>query len=259
MTEQPPRAGEPEPGDAANGPSDPIDPIDLEPRAQEPAQPKKSRTISSSGPGPANLDAPGLLDDFDEDADFESDPEVERVVKGIPVENAGSTAAAHRKSVFKPTGEPLCKSSAWKVPGTIGAGVTVLAAVLAGVYAEHSVWAYVLITLYWAVLHTAIGLGALVLSSLLLGRRVGSFEGAAARMLLAVSLFLVVYSLKIPITGGKLEEVILAAAVYFGGLVVAFRLAPRDAGVIGAAHFGVALLLVLGGLLQGAISSGAAG
>ncbi len=260
MTEQPPRGREPEPGDAANGPGDPIDPIDLEPRAQEPAQPTKNPTASSSGPGPANLDAPGLLDDFDEDADFESDPEVERVVKGIPVENAGSTAAAHRKSVFKPTGEPLCKSSAWKVPGTIGAGVIVLAAVLAGVYAEHSVWAYVLITLYWAVLHTATGLGALVLSSLLLGRRVGSFEGAAARMLLAVSLFLVVYSLNLDIiNSGKLEEVILATAAYFGGLVVAFRLAPRDAAVIGAAHFGVALLLVLGGLLQGAISSGAVG
>ncbi len=252
MTEQPPRGSEPQPEDAAN------DPIDLEPRKQEAVSPTKP-TAPATGPRPAKLDAPGLLDDFDEDADFESDPEVEQVVRGIPVEKTDPTATDRRKSVFKPTGEPLCKSATWKVPGVIGVVVTVLAAVFAGVYAGHSHWAYVLITIYWAVLHTATGLGALVLSSFLLGRRVGSFEGAAARVLLAVSLFLVVYSLKIPITGGKLEEVILAAAAYFGGLMVAFRLAPRDAAVVGAAHFGVAMLLLLGGLLQGAIASGAVG
>lgn len=256
MTEQPQGGREPERGSGAEGAGDPID---LEPRGQESARSGKKPASPPPGPGPANLDTPGLLDDFDEDADFESDPEVERVVRGIPVEKAESAAEAHRRSVFKPTGEPLCPSSSWKVPGLIGAAVTVLAAVLAGVYAPHSSWAYVLITLYWAALHTATGLGALVLSSFLLGRRVGSFEGAAARVLLAVSLFLVVYSLNIPITGGKLEEVILAAAAYFGGLVVAFRLAPRDAAVIGAAHFGVALSLLLGGLLQGAIAGGAAG
>ncbi|MFG0243880.1 MAG: hypothetical protein ACF8R9_13920 [Phycisphaerales bacterium JB054] len=254
MTDQPstPGPNDPQPTPpaepAAGAPADQDGPIDLEPLEQPP------RT-----PGKPKIDAPGLIDDFDEDADFESDPEVERVVRGIPVEKTGPSGVEQVKSVFKPTGEPLCVSVAWKVPGITGAAIALLAAVLAGVYADHSIWAYVLITIYWAVLHTATGLGALVLSTFLLGRRVGSFEGAAARMLLAVSLYLVVYSLNLDIiNSGKLEEVILAAAAYFGGLVVAFRLAPRDAAVIGAAHFGVVMLLVLGGMLQGVILTGGA-
>lgn len=253
MTNEPPT---PEPNDpkstpeadpAAGAPADQDGPIDLEPFDQPARKPGKPR-----------IDAPGLTDDFDEDADFESDPEVERVVRGIPVEKTGPSGAEKVQSVFKPTGEPLCASAAWKVPGITGSAITILAAVLAGIYADHSIWAFVLITIYWAALHTATGLGALVLSAFLLGRRVGSFEGAAARVLLAVSLFLTVYSLKIPLTSGKLEEVILAAAAYFGGLIVAFRLAPRDAAVIGASHFGVVMLLWLGGLLRGVIITGGA-
>lgn len=247
MTDQPPAPGhdDPKPTPPATPTADQNGPIDLEPLDQ-PAR------------GKPKIDAPGLIDDFDEDADFESDPEVERVVRGIPVEKTGPSGVEKVKSVFKPTGEPLCASAAWKVPGITGAVVTLVAAVLAGVYADHSIWAYVLITIYWAALHTATGLGALVLSAFLLGRRVGSFEGAAARILLAVSLFLAVYSLKIPLTGGKLEEVVLAAAAYFGGLAVAFRLAPRDAAVIGASHFGVVMLLWLGGLLRSVIITGGA-
>ncbi|QKK09068.1 MAG: hypothetical protein HND58_13470 [Planctomycetota bacterium] len=252
MTDQPPTPGhddpKPTPPDApaAGTPADQDGPIDLEPLDQ-PAR------------GKPKIDAPGLIDDFDEDADFESDPEVERVVRGIPVEKTGPSGVEQVKSVFKPTGEPLCESVAWKVPGITGAAISLLAAVLAGVYADHSNWAYVLRTIYWAVLHSATGLGALVLSTFLLGRRVGSFEGAAARMLLAVSLYLAVYSLDLDIvSSGKLEEVILAAAAYFGGLVVAFRLAPRDAAVIGAAHFGVVMLLVLGGMLHKVILTGGA-
>lgn len=230
-------------------------PLELEPPTPEPPRP-----ISGARKGrKADLDAPGLLDDFDEDADFESDPEVERVVRGIPVEKTGPSGVERVKSVFNPTGEPICKSTTWKPQAIIGGVITIIAAVFAGIYADHTAWAYVLITIYWAALHTATGLGALAISTFLLGRRVGSFEGAAARLLLVVSMFLVVYSLKIPLTAGKWEEVTLAAAAYFGGLVVAFRLAPRDAAVVGAMHFGVALLLGLGGLLQHAINAGAVG
>ena len=43
----------------------------------------------------------------------------------------------------------------------------------------------------------------------------------------------------------------------FGGLIVAFRLTPRDAGVVAGAHFGLALLIAMGSMLSAAISSGA--
>lgn len=251
MSNQPPPSGqqpdsnEPPPPDGDNDSG----PIDLEPPSPEPPRDSKRR---------AEINAPGLIDDFDEDADFDDDPEVERVVRGIPVGSSAKASEERGSSVFKPTGEALCASTAWKTPGIIGVIITLVAAVLAGVYAAHTEWAYVLITIYNAALHTATGLGALVLSAFLLGRRVGSFEGATARMLLAVSLYLAVYSLKIPLIPGKFEEVVLAAGAYFGGLVVAFRVAPKDAVVIGAAHFGVAMALVLGGMLQGVIVAGGA-
>jgi hypothetical protein len=242
---------------------EPNAPIPLEPRGEEPPR--------RPAPGKAHIDAPGLTDDFDEDADFESDPEVERIVKGIPVEGkkvdgrgsgeARKTAAAERGRVGLlgvESGEPLCASEAWRTPAIIGGLVTLTAAVLAGVYTDHTEWAFVLITIYRAALHTGTGIGALILTAMLLGRKVGSFEGAAARMFLCVSLFLVVYSLDIPIMKtSKLEESVLGAAAYFGGLVVAFRLAPRDAAVVGGSHFGVAMLLWLGGLLSSAIQAGA--
>lgn len=244
--------------DAANAPGKPTPDdaegvIPIEPREPDPERP---------APGKPRIDSPGLLEDFDEDADFESDPELDRVVQGIPV-GGGKSASKSKHPSAKVAAEPegageaLCASSAWRVPAAIGAVVSLTAAVLAGVYAGHANWAYVLLTLYWAVLHTATGVGAVIVSGLLLGRPVGSLESAAARMLLAVSLFLVVYSLDIPITNGKLEEVVLAAGAYFGGLIVAFRLQPRDAAVIGGAHFGMALLLWLGSMLSGAIHSGA--
>lgn len=231
---------------------DPNAPIPLEP--YEPSQPARG----ARPPGKARIDAPGLTDDFDEDADFESDPEVDRVVRGIPVgERPRQPEESPRPSLLGAGGEPLCASESWKIPAIIGGLVTLTAAVLAGVYADYTVWAYVLITIYRAALHTGTGVGALIITALLLGRKVGSFEGAAARMFMCVSLFLVVYSLSIPITPGKLEESALGAAAYFGGLVVAFRLPPRDAAVVGGSHFGVALLLWLGGLLSSAIQAGA--
>ncbi|MCC7390077.1 MAG: hypothetical protein IT431_15060 [Phycisphaerales bacterium] len=232
-------------------------PIPLEPRGEEPPR--------RPAPGKAHIDAPGLTDDFDEDADFESDPEVERIVKGIPVEGK-KTGEARKPAPERArvgllgveSGEPLCASEAWRTPAIIGGLVTLTAAVLAGVYADHTLWAFVLITIYRAALHTGTGIGALILTAMLLGRKVGSFEGAAARMFLCVSLFLVVYSLDIPIMKtSKLEESVLGAAAYFGGLVVAFRLPPRDAAVVGGSHFGVAMLLWLGGLLSSAIQAGA--
>lgn len=96
-----------------------------------------------------------------------------------------------------------------------------------------------------------------MITAILLGRSVGRFDAAAARMFMAVSFFLITYSLEIPLTDGKLEEVVLGAAAYFGGLIAGFRMAPRDAVVVGAAHFGIVLIVTLGNMLSGVIAGGA--
>lgn len=220
-----------------------------EPIPLEPSEPAPARR-----PAPkARIDSPGLLEDFDEDADLESDPEVERIVKGVPVGQPERPVPASPDAAAGLTGEPLCASEAWRVPAAIGGAATITAAVLAGIYAESVEWAHVLNTLYLAAVHTATGVGAVVAAALLLGRRVGSFESAAARIFMAVAIFLAVYSLEIPISG-KIDEIVLGAAAYFGMVVVGFRLPPRDAAVIGGAHFALALLLTVGNQLAGVIS-----
>ncbi|MBK7404778.1 MAG: hypothetical protein IPJ41_09120 [Phycisphaerales bacterium] len=204
------------------------------------------------------------MDDFDEDADFERDPEVEQVVRGIPVGTSKARPRAERP-VARPTepaepgpgGELICSGTKWRVATGFAGAAAILAAVLAGINAGHDHWAYVLITLYWAVLHTASGVGAVILAGLLLGRPVGRLDVVAARMALAVSLFLVVFRLEFPFPGGVILATVLAAGAYFGGVVVAFRLPPRDAAVIGGAHFGLAILIGLGSMLSGVIQAGA--
>jgi len=231
-----------------------------EPIPLEPADPHQSEP--SSTPGKAEIDSPGLLDDFEPGADFDTDPELERVVKGIPVDEAGEPLSPPTGKVVAdadsatPAGEPISSQASWRLPAAIGAFVTLTAAVFAGIYADNTIWAFVLITIYWAILHTATGVGALVITAVLLGRPIGHFEGAAARMFLVVSLFLVVFRLDIPIPL-HFEETILAAAAYFGGLVFAFRLAPRDAAVVAGAHFGLVLLVGVGSLLSSVIQAGA--
>jgi hypothetical protein len=247
------------PSGEANRPDNPyknVEPIPLEPG--DTGHPTEAGAR-------ARIDSPGLLDDFDEDADLESDPEVERIVKGIPIAPAISQGAP--TLLAEPVGEPLCLSTSWRVPVAIGAVVTVGAAVFAAIYAPNVAWAYVLITLYRAAVHTATGVGAVVVAAMLLGRRVGSFQAAAARMFLAVSLFLIVFSLALPLKSGEqtflraagyVGMVLLAAAAYAGGVFSTFRLPPRDVGVIAGAHFGLALLVSLGNLLTGVISGAGA-
>jgi hypothetical protein len=217
-----------EPTDTPDTPDDPNRPIPLEPREGGRVRP------AQSGPRKAEIDSPGLLEDFAEDADFDADPELDRVVQGIPVGDSGAVPTAKVTTDATPVGEPISGQASWRLPAAIGAFVTLTAAIFAGVYAEpdQRIWAIVLITVYWAALHTATGVGAIVVTGLLLGRPIGHFEGAAARMFMVVALFLVVFRLDIPIPL-HFEESILATAAYFGGLVVAFRLAPRDAVVVG--------------------------
>ena len=222
--------------------------IPLEPRDEPPPVPR----------GKPHIDSPSLIDDFDEDADFDSDPELEAVVKGIPVgapEKPAPRPTAKATDPDDDVGGPICPSASWRVPTVIGCLLLITAAIFSGVYAEHSYWAYVLRTVYWAALHTATGVGAVVIAAILLGRKPGPLDGAAARMFMVVTMFLVIFSLDIPIPT-RIEETLLAAAAYFGGLVVAFKLAPKDAAVVGGAHFGLALLVALGSTLSAVISAG---
>ena len=201
------------------------------------------------------LDKPGLLDDFDEEADFEHDPEVEQAVRGIPVEDPPATEPSIWGTRGMLSGKPISPSTKWKFATGVGIVAAVTAAVFAGINHDSVVWAHVLLTLYLAILHTATGVGAVLVTALLLGRSVGRFDSAASRMLAAVGLYLLVYNINMPIPG-HIEEMLLASAAYIGTIMVGFRIPVRDAAVIGSVHFGLWMLVWAGNALSTVIGAG---
>jgi hypothetical protein len=198
------------------------------------------------------IDAPQLLEGFEEDADFTKDPEVERVIMGKPVEEKD-------KEVAKPPAEEFVKPGVGgpKVWGIVG-GVLLLAAMIAaGVQAGSGGQRVlrVLLVLYNTLLHTGTGVVAVFVAAVLLGKRFGKFELAAARMVAAVAAFALLISLQFKLSGvvwlDRVVVLILATGVY--GLIVAstFNLWKRNPllYVVGA-HFFLWLIVAVGMLLS---------
>ncbi len=232
------------------------EPVELEPIEID-EEPASTNAPSSRK---AAIDKPSLLEGFDDDTDFDDDPETEHTVGGIPVDEQASKADAADASsgiwgaAGALRGKPISPSSTWKLATTIGAIATIAASVFAGVNHQSVVWAHVLLTLYLGLLHTATGLGAVLLTALVLGRSVGRFDSAASRIFASVGLFLVVFNLNLPIPG-HVEETLLASVAYLGAVMVGFRLSIREAAVIGCMHFGLWMLVWAGNALSSIIGA----
>lgn len=233
---------------------------------QEPNTPRGDRPMDTPRPepiplepmqpGPARIDAPRLIDELDDDADLEHDPEVERAVRGIPL----ATPVPGEPESHEPKAELVTPGVAsWKVMAGIGAGLVVAATVLAAINhwperpTPSRAFIHVLLTLYDGVLHTATGVGATLAAAFFTGRRHGRFDLAASRMLVSVGVFLLVFNLRTPIPG-MLDEVVLASAAYAGTIFLLFRLPARETGVLCAAHFGLWLAVAVGGHLQRSVA-----
>jgi hypothetical protein len=223
-------------------------PID-EPKPGDPGAP----------PLKARIEKPGLIEGFEEDADFTKDPELDRVVLGEPSRPAVITAApAALKDEFVKPAWPW-EDKFWAAVGAllliaamIASGINVLHAAEKAVTAPQRIL-NVLLTLYNTLLHTGTGLAAVFATAMLLGQRVGRIETAAARMFAAVAAFEFLYNLKFTITTGKTEEAVLAAAAYLAVVATSFRLFKRDPFLylIGL-HFAIWLVVQVGMLLAAA-------
>lgn len=188
----------------------------------------------------------GMLEDFDEDADFEHDPEVEAATGRKPPSAAGVPVAPERPAFVRPgSGSP----SVW-----VGVScVLLLGAVIgAAVNEPHHPVVAGMLAVYDAGLHTCTGVAALGAVAMLLRRPLGPIELAAARMLAAVCGFLVIFNLKIDLIGtSKWEELLLGAAVYVGAVALLFRIWKRPLMYVICAHFLLWMVVQIGMQLSG--------
>ena len=215
---------------------------------------------SEGEPKPKKIDAPGLLEGFEEDADFDRDPEIERKITG-GVSGAYAAPAAPPLPEFVKPGMGTAKQ--WAIVGC----VLLLGAMIAtginsprGLGAGHVVFR-ILLTIYNTLINTGTGVLAVYVSARLLENRLGSPELAGSRMFAAVSAFLFVMSLNINPWGPswqdkKVEELILALAVYVLVVAVTFKLWDRTRlGFVVGFHAVFWLIVQVGMGLQSVVSA----
>jgi hypothetical protein len=222
------------------------EPYPLEPHEDD-EQPKRREED-----GKGRIEAPGLLSGFPEDADFDRDPEVDRVIAGPRPEERN---AAEREEA--PAGEELVQSgfAEARVWAIVGAVLLISAMIAAAVNAPDRHVARVLLTLYNALLHTGTGVVALFIAAVLTERRLGSFELAAARMFTAVAAFSLLFNLHLNLIGEnwahwKVEELLLASVAYVLIVASTFRLWQlRNLAYVVGSHFFLWLVVYVGMLL----------
>lgn len=241
---------EPGPGDAAP----PDTHYELVPAD---AAPKRSQA-----PKPPNPREEGLLDGFDEDADFDHDPEVDQALGRTRKSGAGKVKD-DREGRSSGDDSPDSEGSTIDAMvregrGTtrqiliVGASVTgaaaLASAVEAGVASKSAfsgiVFLSALGTLFNIALHTITGVGAVGISAALLGKALKRSDLAAARMLVACAVCALGFHLNMGAQAMVLG-LALAGGGYFLVVWILFRLRPSEALVVGACHFAIWLLFYL--------------
>lgn len=187
-------------------------------------------------PKPA-IAAPGLTEGFDEDADFESDPEVERALGKRP------PAETPRGAESAPPVDPFIRPGLGeaKIIALVGAGVLLSAVIAAAITAPSLWWIHGMLAAYAGLLHAGTGVGALAIGARLSEKPLGPWELGAARMLLAVALFLLVFHIPLPAQVWLGPAV--AAAVYSAATMTLFRLPIQEWFTVAASHLGIWMLI----------------
>lgn len=220
----------------------------------------------SPAPGEPRIDGGSLLDDFDEDADFERDPEVDRAL-GLPVADA-TRPESHSTPRPKPKQVPehdlfAAHPDRWVVRSTmpglqlcliIAAGLLLATLLMIGVQGGPHPWLRGAMAVYSTIFHTATGVLAALILCVLVERGFNHPELVAARMLVASAVFHLGLTLQVPIPG-RVDEYLLAAGLY--GLMVwsLFRLPRQETGLLCAAHLSLWVLVQIGYSLELALAA----
>ncbi|MBX3409004.1 MAG: hypothetical protein KF859_03870 [Phycisphaeraceae bacterium] len=125
-----------------------------------------------------------------------------------------------------------------QVVSLVGAGITLSAVIVAALYAGQrgERWAPAAVsTLYSALLHATTGVVAIMIVAAANRLRAGDLILACSRMLVAVSVFLLVSNVELPLPD-RIGETTLACAVYIAVIWAFFRWRPDVVGTVAAVH-----------------------
>lgn len=193
---------------------------------------------SASNPAPdAKIDEVRLLDDFDEDADFSEDPEVERAMKGggkteTTKPNAGGESPGEKPETRAMSRPGRIKPHIW---AAIGGACVLGAAIAAAVFAPERKFPAALAVVYLTLFHTATGLLALVATAQFAGRPFGKIDHAAARMLTAVGLFSLFFHVQTSVLG-RVDELVMAVGSYWLALTLLFQNGLKPTFIVAGLH-----------------------
>lgn len=208
--------------------------------------PVESTPSPISSPKP-QIVKPGLLADFDEDADFDHDPEVEQAKRGIPPGTKLGAKSGEAKAPIDPSRLIVIPGRGdLKTLAMVGGGVALAAAIGAAFNAaDGRNRFFVAISLVFDIaMHTITGVGAIGLAAAMLGKVLRNFELAGARMLVATALFALGFQLNFN-ASAHILGLALAVGSYFLAVWFLFRLKSQDTIVVSAFHFALFILLYL--------------
>ncbi len=215
---------------------------DQETPKNEPGKSSGDREIFEVEPEAARspkLDAPPILEGEDPSADFEAGEASSPAPKA---DAKAAAAAAEPRTPFVKEGMGSPQNVA--IAGGIALGA---AAVLAIMHHDLPWFKAVPLTVYNTLAHTGAGVAAVVLAARLAERPLGRVELAAARMLLAVAATTAVFTpdYDLPYTG-RVDEVVLALAVYAAVTFTLFRFSWRDWQIVAGSHAVMSVLIWIG-------------
>lgn len=210
-------------------------PYQLEPDAARAATPGKE-----AGPRSPELNAPGLIDDFDEDAVLDLPPGPAK-----PMSGADEVVAAVLPPFVKPGKLPI------KIMLSATGLVTLLSVIVAVRSGSAPWYAEVLLAVYHTLLHSIAGLLAVVFAARMASREVGEAEVAFVRMVFAVALSRTLFMLDIPIPfTDRVDELLLSVGAYGASVAVLFRLAKRDLQIVVGTQFVLSMVLIVGASIE---------
>lgn len=244
--------------------SDPKEPYSIAPEPPEPppssATPAGAESRAKAADLKAKLNVSGLLEGFDEDADFDKDPELEAKITGKPrPTGAAPTPEAPPRPEFIQPGFGQAKH--WAAVGTV---VLLGAVIAAGVYAPNHTVPRILLTLYSTFINTGTGIVALYGAARLLESRFGNLELAAARMFACVAVFMLLMNLRLAPFGENLAglnralNVIVAMAGYVLTVASTFKLWDKQKlGFVVGLHALLWMIVQVGMELAGVVGAAA--